>query len=134
MKNAAARRCRENWPALRGHELHKVSSKCGIFAETERETLVKTGVAAVDEIIASCRGGRLPKSRELDQGKHTVARGAPASRFPTFFKGGRKRGGITVSKHLGAAEARPWAGRERPRSSWMPSRRRCYIACLERAS
>src|SRR6058998_2927421 len=32
--------------------LHKVSSKCGIFAETDANTLVKTGVP-VEEIIAS---------------------------------------------------------------------------------
>src|SRR5881392_759666 len=35
-----------------GMSLHKVSSKCGIFAETDANTLVKTGVP-VDEIIAS---------------------------------------------------------------------------------
>jgi predicted CoA-substrate-specific enzyme activase len=35
-----------------GMSLHKVSSKCGIFAETDTNTLVKTGVP-VEEIIAS---------------------------------------------------------------------------------
>jgi predicted CoA-substrate-specific enzyme activase len=35
-----------------GLTLHKVSSKCGIFAETDANTLVKTGVP-VEEIIAS---------------------------------------------------------------------------------
>src|SRR4029079_636835 len=35
-----------------GKSLHKVSSKCGIFAETDANTLVKTGVP-VEEIIAS---------------------------------------------------------------------------------
>ena len=35
-----------------GMSLHKVSSKCGIFAETDANTLVKTGVS-VEEIIAS---------------------------------------------------------------------------------
>jgi predicted CoA-substrate-specific enzyme activase len=35
-----------------GLSLHKISSKCGIFAETDANTLVKTGVP-VDEIIAS---------------------------------------------------------------------------------
>src|SRR5438309_2380266 len=35
-----------------GMSLHKVSSKCGIFAETDANTLVKTGVS-VDEIVAS---------------------------------------------------------------------------------
>jgi predicted CoA-substrate-specific enzyme activase len=35
-----------------GLALHKVSSKCGIFAETDANTLVKTGVP-VEEIIAS---------------------------------------------------------------------------------
>ncbi len=35
-----------------GMSLHKVSSKCGIFAETDANTLVKTGVP-VEEIIAS---------------------------------------------------------------------------------
>ncbi|HEV8474840.1 MAG TPA: BadF/BadG/BcrA/BcrD ATPase family protein [Methylomirabilota bacterium] len=35
-----------------GLGLHKVSSKCGIFAETDANTLVKTGVP-VEEIIAS---------------------------------------------------------------------------------
>jgi len=35
-----------------GHELHKISSKCGIFAETDANTLVKSGVP-VEEIIAS---------------------------------------------------------------------------------
>ncbi|HEU5191430.1 MAG TPA: BadF/BadG/BcrA/BcrD ATPase family protein [Methylomirabilota bacterium] len=35
-----------------GMSLHKVSSKCGIFAETDANTLVKTGVQ-VEEIIAS---------------------------------------------------------------------------------
>src|SRR6266849_7298460 len=34
-----------------GLSLHKVSSKCGIFAETDANTLVKTGVP-VEEIIA----------------------------------------------------------------------------------
>lgn len=35
-----------------GRTLHKISSKCGIFAEADSNTLVKSGVA-VDEIIAS---------------------------------------------------------------------------------
>ena len=35
-----------------GRTLHKVSSKCGIFAEADANTLVKSGVT-VDEIIAS---------------------------------------------------------------------------------
>jgi predicted CoA-substrate-specific enzyme activase len=35
-----------------GHTLHKVSSKCGIFAEADANTLVKSGVP-VEEIIAS---------------------------------------------------------------------------------
>jgi predicted CoA-substrate-specific enzyme activase len=35
-----------------GRTLHKISSKCGIFAETDSNTLVKSGVP-VDEIIAS---------------------------------------------------------------------------------
>ena len=43
-----------SWPQLpyEGMSLHKVSSKCGIFAETDANTLVKTGVP-VEEIIAS---------------------------------------------------------------------------------
>ncbi len=35
-----------------GHSLHKISSKCGIFAEADANTLLKAGVS-VDEIIAS---------------------------------------------------------------------------------
>ncbi|MBI3028136.1 MAG: activase [Candidatus Rokubacteria bacterium] len=35
-----------------GYSLHKISSKCGIFAEADSNTLVKTGVP-VEEIIAS---------------------------------------------------------------------------------
>ena len=35
-----------------GHTLHKVSSKCGIFAEADANTLLKAGVS-VEEIIAS---------------------------------------------------------------------------------
>ena len=35
-----------------GHTLHKISSKCGIFAEADSNTLVKAGVP-VEEIIAS---------------------------------------------------------------------------------
>lgn len=35
-----------------GKSLHKISSKCGIFAETDANTLVKAGVP-IDEIIAS---------------------------------------------------------------------------------
>lgn len=35
-----------------GHALHKISSKCGIFAEADANTLLKTGVP-VEEIIAS---------------------------------------------------------------------------------
>ncbi len=35
-----------------GHTLHRVSSKCGIFAEADANTLVKSGVP-VEEIIAS---------------------------------------------------------------------------------
>ena len=38
--------------AYAGMSLHKISSKCGIFAETDANTLVKTGVP-VEEIIAS---------------------------------------------------------------------------------
>jgi predicted CoA-substrate-specific enzyme activase len=38
--------------AYEGRSLHKISSKCGIFAETDANTLVKGGVP-VDEIIAS---------------------------------------------------------------------------------
>jgi predicted CoA-substrate-specific enzyme activase len=35
-----------------GHSLHRISSKCGIFAEADSNTLVKSGVP-VDEILAS---------------------------------------------------------------------------------
>ena len=35
-----------------GYNLHKISSKCGIFAEADANTLVKSGVP-VEEIIAS---------------------------------------------------------------------------------
>jgi predicted CoA-substrate-specific enzyme activase len=35
-----------------GHTLHRISSKCGIFAETDSNTLVKSGVP-VEEIVAS---------------------------------------------------------------------------------
>jgi predicted CoA-substrate-specific enzyme activase len=35
-----------------GYNLHRISSKCGIFAETDANTLVKSGVP-VDEIVAS---------------------------------------------------------------------------------
>lgn len=35
-----------------GHTLHKISSKCGIFAEADANTLVKAGVS-IEEIIAS---------------------------------------------------------------------------------
>jgi predicted CoA-substrate-specific enzyme activase len=35
-----------------GHTLHKISSKCGIFAEADSNTLIKAGVP-VDEIVAS---------------------------------------------------------------------------------
>jgi predicted CoA-substrate-specific enzyme activase len=35
-----------------GYSLHKISSKCGIFAEADANTLVKAGVT-IDEIIAS---------------------------------------------------------------------------------
>ncbi len=35
-----------------GHRLHKISSKCGIFAESDANTLLKAGVG-VEEIIAS---------------------------------------------------------------------------------
>jgi predicted CoA-substrate-specific enzyme activase len=38
--------------SYRGRSLHKISSKCGIFAETDANTLVKGGVP-VEEIIAS---------------------------------------------------------------------------------
>jgi predicted CoA-substrate-specific enzyme activase len=38
--------------AYRGRTLHKISSKCGIFAEADANTLVKAGVP-VEEIIAS---------------------------------------------------------------------------------
>ena len=37
-----------------GYNLHKISSKCGIFAEADSNTLVKSGVP-VDEIIAAIR-------------------------------------------------------------------------------
>jgi activator of 2-hydroxyglutaryl-CoA dehydratase len=36
----------------RGYNLHRISAKCGIFAEADANTLVKSGVP-VDEIIAS---------------------------------------------------------------------------------
>ncbi len=35
-----------------GYTLHKISSKCGIFAEADSNTLLKAGVS-VEEIIAS---------------------------------------------------------------------------------
>src|SRR5262249_50908857 len=38
--------------SYRGRTLHKISSKCGIFAEADANTLVKGGVP-VEEIIAS---------------------------------------------------------------------------------
>ncbi|MFM8900364.1 MAG: BadF/BadG/BcrA/BcrD ATPase family protein [Burkholderiales bacterium] len=38
--------------SYRGYTLHKISSKCGIFAEADANTLVKAGVP-VEEIIAS---------------------------------------------------------------------------------
>ncbi len=34
-----------------GHTLHKISSKCGIFAEADANTLLKAGVTVCDEII-----------------------------------------------------------------------------------
>ena len=54
-RRRASSRCRPSaWPTCPtpGMSLHKVSSKCGIFAETDANTLVKTGVP-VEEIIAS---------------------------------------------------------------------------------
>src|SRR5262249_28600445 len=53
-----------------GMSLHKVSSKCGIFAETDANTLVKTGVP-VEEIIASLfEAGGHPELPPPPQGHH----------------------------------------------------------------
>ena len=47
----AARAAGRRWPTP-ACTLHKISSKCGIFAEADANTLVKSGVP-VEEIIAS---------------------------------------------------------------------------------
>src|ERR1035438_8314672 len=54
-----------------GYTLHKISSKCGIFAEADANTLLKAGIT-VDEIIAS-----LFRSEERRVGKECRSRWSP---------------------------------------------------------
>ena len=79
-----------------GLSLHKISSKCGIFAETDANTLVKTGVP-VEEIIASLFEAVVYQNlATLDQGQHARCPRSSSWAGPTSSsRGSRRRGAIT---------------------------------------
>ncbi len=67
--------------------LHKISSKCGIFAETDANTLLKGGVPVERDHRQPVRGGRLSEPRNPDQGQHAHAEGAAARRPEPVLSG-----------------------------------------------
>ena len=70
-----------------GLSLHKVSSKCGIFAETDANTLVKTGVP-VEEIIASLFEAVVYQNlATLTKGNTPMPDGPPARRPQPLLQG-----------------------------------------------
>ena len=80
---------------LRGYTLHKISSKCGIFAEADANTLVKAGVP-VEEIIASLFEAVVYQNlATLTKGNTPTARGAAARRPQPVLP--RTAGGLAPS-------------------------------------
>ena len=79
-----------------GLSLHKISSKCGIFAETDANTLVKTGVP-VEEIIASLFEAVVYQNlATLTKGNTPMPDGPPARAAPiSSSRGSRRRGATT---------------------------------------
>ena len=110
--------------------LHKISSKCGIFAETDANTLVKTGRAGRGDHRQPVRGGRLPEPGHADQGQHADCRRCCCWAAPTCSSRGCRRRGATTSASCGRSgrsSCRPAA--IPPRSSSCPTEA-LYYACL----
>ena len=112
-----------------GMSLHKVSSKCGIFAETDANTLVKTGRAGRGDHRQPVRGGRLPEPGHPDQGQHARARGAAARRPQPLLQG--TAGGVAAppGQALDAAQGRSRRPRRPAELIVVPSEA-LYYACL----
>jgi activator of 2-hydroxyglutaryl-CoA dehydratase len=75
-----------------GYALHRISSKCGIFAEADANTLLKSGVP-VEEIMASLFEAVVHQNvATLTKGQHAHTTGALA-RCQTFSSAGCSRPG-----------------------------------------
>ena len=70
-----------------GHTLHKVSSKCGIFAEADANTLVKSGVTVDGDHRQPLRGRGVPEPCHADERQHADAGRAPARRPESVLQG-----------------------------------------------
>ena len=109
---ARSRRRRLAQMGYSGYPLHKISSKCGIFAEADANTLVKAGVP-VEEIIASLFEAVVYQNlATLDARQHTVARGAAARRTESVLQ--RPAGSVATSPREGLEGAQSYdLGRSR---------------------
>ena len=121
---AGARRAAGRHAGYDGLSLHKVSSKCGIFAETDANTLVKTGVP-VEEIIASLFEAVVYQNlAHADQGQHADAHGAAARRAESLLQGAP--GGVAPSPRRSSGRSgKPRrraarSGRAHPRAGGRP--------------
>ncbi len=95
-----------------GYTLHKFSSKCGIFAEADANTLLKAGVP-VEEIIASLFEAVVYQNlATLTRGNTPSARNFAARRPESFLQ--RLAGSLAPSsdESLEGAQSRPPEGRD----------------------
>ena len=110
--------------ALRGHEPAQDLEQCGIFAETDANTLLKTGVP-VEEIIASLFEAVVYQNlATLTKGNTPMPRGAAARRPEPVLQGAA--GGMAPSPRqaVDRAEGRAAGGRAtRPRCIIVPTTR-----------
>ena len=120
------------WPQMPydGMSLHKVSSKCGIFAETDANTLVKTGVP-VEEIIASLFEAVVYQNlATLTKGNTPMPEVLLLGGPNLFFKGLQEAWRHHLDKLWAAAQGRAARGpRRRTTSSSCPTDA-LYYACL----
>ena len=98
-------------PALRGHESAQGLEQVRHLRRDRREHPGEDRRARRGDHREPVRGGRLPESRDVDQGQHAVARGAPARRSQPLLQGVAGSVAASPRQALGAAQAR--SGRPR---------------------